>query len=106
MNKVLSKTEPMYEASEAVALKGDMKAPKLGALGLNHFVALAKTRDGSLWEFEGSRKGLPTRESLKEGADAISEPALELGIERLIDIQRKGNSNLNFSCIALAPSVE
>ena len=103
--KLLSDSELMYEASEAVAVKGDTKPLKLGESDLNHFVALVKARDGHLWELEGSRKGPLNRGSLGEGEDAFSERALELGIKHLIDIQREGGGDLRFSCIALAPSV-
>lgn len=104
--KLLSETEPMYEASEAVAVKGDTKALALDAPNSNHFVALVKARDGHLWELEGSRKGPLDRGSLGESEDALSERALELGIKHLIDIQRESGSNLMFSCIALASSVK
>ncbi len=104
--KLLSETKPMYEASEAVALKGDTKPLELGASSGNHFVALVKARDGHLWELEGSRKGPLNRGPLGEGEDAFSERALELGIKHLIDIQREGGGALRFSCIALAPSVK
>ena len=103
--KLLSETELMYEASEAVALKGDTKTLEHGASTLNHFVALVKARDGHLWELEGSRKGPLNRGSLSESEDALSERALELGIKHLIDIQRENGNDLRFSCIALALSV-
>ena len=101
--KFLSESEPMYEVSEAVAVKGDTIPLERGA---NHFVALVKSQDGHLWELEGSRKGPLDRGFLGEGEDAFSERALELGIKRLIDIQREGGGDLRFSCIALGPRVE
>ena len=104
--RLLSETESMYEASQAVALKGDTKPLKLDEDSGNHFVALVKSRDDHLWELEGSRKGPLDRGSLGEGEDALSERALELGLKHLIDIQREGGGNLRFSCVALARSVE
>ena len=104
--EVLSNTDLMYKASEAVAQKGDSEVLKPGENSGNHFVALVKGCDGNLWELEGSRKGPLKRGSLRENEDALSERALDLGIRRLIDIQRKAGSDLPFSCIALAPRVE
>lgn len=104
--KLLSEAELLYEASEAVAQKGDSETLKPGEDSINHFVALVKGRDGNLWELEGSRKGPLNRGSLGQDEDAFSERALELGIRRLVDIQRKAGSDLPFSCIALAPRVE
>ena len=105
---LLHETEPLFEASEAVALEGDTKPITRDELSSNHFLALVKARDGHLWELEGSRKGPLDRGSLGEGEDAFSERALELGIKRLIDMQREsgGDGSLRFTCIALAPSVE
>ena len=100
--RLLSETESVYEASEAVAQMGDTKALKPDEDSINHFVALVKGRDGNLWELEGSRKGPLNRGSLGEDEDALSERALELGIRRLIDIQRKAGGDLPFSCIVLA----
>jgi len=103
--KLLNDTESMYEASEAVAHRGDTQALKPGKYSIHHFVALVKGRDGNLWELEGSRKGPLNRGPLAEDEDAFSERALELGIRRLIDIQRKAGGDLPFSCIALAPRI-
>ncbi len=102
--RLLSESESMYQASEAVAQKGDTEALKPGEDSIHHFVALVKGLDGNLWELEGSRKGPLNRGLLGEDEDAFSERALDLGIRRLIDIQRKAGGGLPFSCIALAPS--
>lgn len=104
--RLLNESESMYQASEAVAQNGDTEALKPGEDSIHHFVALVKGLDGHLWELEGSRKGPLDRGSLGKDEDALSERALELGIRRLVDIQRKAGGDLPFSCIALAPSVE
>ena len=104
--RLLSESESMYQASEAVAQKGDTEALKPGEHSISHFVALVKGLDGNLWELQGSRKGPLNRGPLGEDEDAFSERALDLGIRRLIDIQRKAGGDLPFSCIALAPSIE
>lgn len=103
--RLLNENESMYQASEAVAQKGDTEPLKPDEDSIHHFVALVKGFDGNLWELEGSRKGPLNRGSLEENEDALSERALELGIRRLVDIQRKAGGDLHFSCIALAPSV-
>lgn len=104
--KLLSESALMYEASEAVAIKGDTEPLQPDIDTGNHFVALVKARDGHLWELEGSRKGPLDRGALREGEDAFSERALQLGMKRLMSIQRESGSELGFSCIALAPRAE
>lgn len=104
--RLLKEAKPLYEASEAVALKGDTKALSPDEFSSNHFVALVKASDDHLWELEGSRKGPLDRGALEEGDDALSEGALKVGMKRLIDIQQKSGGDSRFSCIALAPSFE
>ncbi|OBT51647.1 hypothetical protein VE04_07255 [Pseudogymnoascus sp. 24MN13] len=77
-------------------------ADKLG----QHFVSFVKAKDGHLWELEGSRKGPLNRGALAEDEDALSPRALELGLGRLIDMERNAGGDLRFSCIALAPRQE
>ena len=103
---LLNETDSLHEASEAVAHKGDTRALRPDEDSIHHFVALVKGRDGNLWELEGARKGPLNRGPLGGDEDAFSERALDLGIRRLIDIQRKTGGDLPFSCIALAPSLE
>lgn len=101
--KLLNDNESLHEASEAVALKGDTHVLGPDEDSIHHFVALVKGADGNLWELEGSRKGPLNRGPLGDDEDAFSEKALDLGIRRLIDMQRKAGTDLPFSCIALAP---
>lgn len=102
--KLLNESDMIHEASEAVAREGDTEAPPPEVATGNHFVALVKGRDGNLWELEGSRKGPLNRGALRDDEDAFSETALDLGMRRLIDMQRKAGADLPFSCIALAPN--
>ncbi|GAP92755.2 putative ubiquitin C-terminal hydrolase L3 [Rosellinia necatrix] len=104
--ELLNDSAALYEASEAVAHKGDTQAVGPDEPNSNHFVALVKARDGRLWELEGARKGPLDRGLLGEDEDAFSDRALELGIRRLVQIQREAGDDLPFSCIALAPSME
>jgi len=105
--ELLKEAHQLYEASEAAALKGDTPPLKLGLTQKvpHHFVAFVKGRDGHLWELEGNRKGPQDRGDLGEG-DAFSPKALQLGIKRLMDIQRSGSQDMRFSCIALAPRTD
>lgn len=101
--QLLKESDEMYQASESVARNGDSEVLQPGAPGdINHFVALVKGSDGNLWELEGARKGPLNRGTLAEDEDAISERALDLGIRRLVDMQRNSGVDLPFSCIALA----
>ena len=104
--KLLSETESLYAASEAVAQKGDSIVNKFGEDTGNHFVALVKGCDGNLWELEGARKGPLNRGVLGADEDALSELALDLGIRRLVETQRRAGGDRPFSCIALAPRIE
>ena len=102
--KLLNDADAVHEASEAASALGDSRVLGVEEDSIHHFVALVKGRDGNLWELEGARKGPLNRGPLGEDDDAFSERALELGIKRLIEIQRKAGGDLPFSCIALAPS--
>ncbi|KAH7143785.1 putative ubiquitin carboxyl-terminal hydrolase [Dactylonectria macrodidyma] len=103
--ELLSTSDTIYEASQAVAVKGDTapleqdadEGPK------QHFVAFVKGSDGNLWELEGSRKGPIRRGALTEDQDALSEEALQLGLKRVIELQKAKEGEIRFSCIALAP---
>ncbi|KAK3381136.1 hypothetical protein B0H63DRAFT_434520 [Podospora didyma] len=100
--QLLNDTDTLHDASEAVSALGDSRVLGEEEDSPHHFVALVKGRDGNLWELEGARKGPLNRGSLGEDEDAFSERALELGIRRLVEIQRQSGGDLPFSCIALA----
>lgn len=108
--KVLEDSEALEKAHQEAAQLGDTEAPgseEAHRLG-NHFVAFVKGTDGHLYELEGGRKGPLDRGLLKDDEDLLSERALELGLGRLIKIEREneGGGNLRFSCTALAPSLD
>lgn len=105
---LLSRSEVIFQASQSSSLLGDTVPPSIDEMERigNHFVAFVKARDGHLWELEGARKGPIHRGPLAEDEDALSEKALQLGIKRLMDLQRADSAeggDLLFSCIALAP---
>jgi len=85
------------------ARKGDTDAPDPHTFknGL-HFVTFVKGDDGHLWEMEGGRKGPVDRGVLREDEDMLSERAVELGLGRIVALDRGGNAR--FSCVALAPA--
>lgn len=96
------------EAHQGVAEMGDTVAPGFDGAGHQgqHFVAFVKA-EGKLWELEGNRKGPICRGELGEGEDLLSERAVELGLGRVIEMDRRsGGSDLRFSCIALAKEGE
>lgn len=93
-------------AHQSVAAMGDTKPPveedRHGVHMGQHFVAFVK-EGGRLWELEGGRMGPLDRGELGEEEDVLSPRALELGLGRVIEMEREsGGSDLRFSCIALA----
>lgn len=99
----LNDSYDLHEANETFAQKGDTRALDPDEDSPHHFVALVKGHDGHLWELEGSRKGPLDRGHLEDDEDALSQRALDVGLKRLIRIQRSEGGNQSFSCIALAP---
>ncbi|PPQ85969.1 hypothetical protein CVT25_001668 [Psilocybe cyanescens] len=104
---VLEDSDVLEAAHEAAAKLGDTIAPSAedaDHLG-HHFVAFVKAKDGHLYELEGARKGPLDRGVLAENEDVLSEAALNMGLGRLMDIEREKGGDLRFSCLALAPNV-
>ncbi|OIW35330.1 ubiquitin carboxyl-terminal hydrolase [Coniochaeta ligniaria NRRL 30616] len=103
--QMLYDSQAFEDAHRSVATLGDTapltieQGHKLG----QHFVAFVKADDGHLWELEGSRKGPLDRGLLGDDEDVLSPRALELGLKRVMNIEKTGGgSDLRFSCIALA----
>jgi len=93
------------EVHKAVAGLGDSSVPVNGIRERTgqYFVAFVKA-NGRLWELEDTRQGPLDRGALAEDEDALSPKALELGIKRIMRLERdSGGQDLRFSCIALAP---
>ena len=62
---------------------------------------------GKLWELEGGRKGPLERGNLRQDEDLLTPRAIELGIGRVIELERaSGGKDLRFSCIALSKGVD
>ncbi|XXG99020.1 hypothetical protein Hte_005353 [Hypoxylon texense] len=91
-----------FEAAHGACVPlGDTAAASEGHAG--HFVAFVKAGDGRLWELEGSRKGPLDRGVLGADEDVLSPRALDLGLRRVMRLDREaGGSDLRFSCIALS----
>jgi ubiquitin carboxyl-terminal hydrolase L3 len=105
--KLLYNNQEFEHAHQSVAEIGDSKMPTLDAEGHTgqHFVAFVK-EGGKLWELEGGRKGPLDRGLLEEHEDVLSPRAIELGIGRVIELERaSGGGDLRFSCIALTKKV-
>lgn len=103
--KMLYDNDEFLDAHQSVAEMGDTSAPSAadGDKLWQHFVSFVKGDDGRLWELEGSRMGPLERGILGEGEDLLSERALELGLGRVIQMEKNaGGSDLRFSCIALS----
>jgi len=102
--QLLYDSKELEDAHQSVAEIGDTAAPSADAgdkLG-QHFVAFIK-EGGKLWELEGGRKGPLERGVLDEEDDCLSTKALEMGLGRVIEMEKKsGGGDLRFSCIALA----
>ncbi|KAG0652823.1 Ubiquitin carboxyl-terminal hydrolase isozyme L3 [Hyphodiscus hymeniophilus] len=99
--QLLYDSKELEEAHQSVAELGDTAPPDDG-VGCGHFVAFVK-EGGRLWELEGNRKGPVDRGELGEREDVLSERALEMGLGRIIDMEKQsGGGELRFSCIALS----
>ncbi|KAF9474502.1 ubiquitin C-terminal hydrolase L3 [Pholiota conissans] len=105
--KVLEDSQVLEDAHQRAAKLGQTVAPseeeghRLG----NHFVAFVKGRDGHLYELEGSRKGPLDRGALADDEDVLSERALDLGLRRVMEIEKNdAGGDLRFSCIVLGPA--
>ena len=106
--KLLYDSQELEVAHQSVAEMGDSRMPSLDGEGHTgqHFVAFVKD-GGKLWELEGCRRGPLDRGSLGEDEDVLCPRAIELGIGRVIELERaSGGGDLRFSCIALAKKVE
>lgn len=106
--QLLYDSQELEVAHQSVAEMGDSRMPSMDGEGheAGHFVAFVKD-GGKLWELEGNRRGPLDRGELGEDEDLLCPRAIELGIGRVIELERaSGGGDLRFSCIALAKKVE
>ncbi|RAH68847.1 ubiquitin carboxyl-terminal hydrolase [Aspergillus aculeatinus CBS 121060] len=100
--EMLCNSEPFELAHKSVEQAGDSCADPTDGRSGGHFVGFVKS-GGKLWELEGSRKGPLERGSLADDEDVLSPRALDMGIRRIIQLDKDGEvESLRFSCIALA----
>lgn len=95
---------PGFEAAhKSVQTQGDTDALDTPDGAGGHFVAFVKGDDGRFWELEGDRRGPIERGRLEDGEDVLSDRALDMGIRRIINMEREAcGDDLRFSCIALS----
>ena len=99
---LLYESKALESAHAGAARLGDTEAPQAEDSVDLHFVAFVKGEDGRLWELDGRRKGPLERGILGEEEDALSERALELGVRRFLEIEKKsGNPDVRFSLVSL-----
>ena len=101
--ELLYDSEAVEEAHMAAAQLGDTRAPPAEDENGFHFITFAKAGDGHLWELNGGMKGPVDRGALGEDEDALSEHALALGVKTFL--KKAGDGDLQFSLVALAPSM-
>lgn len=98
----LYNSEELERAHMKAARTGDSSAPGADEANGFHFIAFTRGKDNHLWELEGGYCDGPLdRGILPEGADMLSNEALDQGVRRFI---KYANGNLEFSIIALAES--
>lgn len=96
---LLYNSEELEEVHMRAARLGDTGAPRADEHCGYHFLAFTKGKDGHLWELEGGCDGPIDRGQLPEGADMLSEEALQKGVRRFM---KHADGNLEFSIVALA----
>lgn len=97
--EMLYNSEELEQVHMRAAKRGDSGAPRADEHCGYHFLAFTKGEDGHLWELEGGVDGPIDRGLLPEGADMLSEEALEKGVRRFM---KHADGNVEFSIVALA----
>lgn len=97
--ELLYNSEELEKYHMKAAVTGDSRAPQADDPCALHFLAFTKGKDGHLWELEGGCDGPVDRGMLEEGADMLSEEALDKGVRRFL---KHADGNLEFSIVALA----
>ncbi|MCJ1313361.1 ubiquitinyl hydrolase 1 [Agyrium rufum] len=95
---------PTFESAHAIAAtQGSSAAPDAYDEVDLHYVTFVKSKEGNLWEMDGTRKGPILRGKLAADEDALSEKALDLGPKSFLKREEEvgGGSELRFSIVAL-----
>lgn len=105
--QLLFDSDKLQVAHVNAAQKGDSIAPDSSEENYNHFIAFVRGDDGHLWELEGGVNGPINRGALGPDDDALSQKALDLGVRPFMaKATADGRENINFSMVALAPSLD
>ena len=104
---LLYESQALESAHQEAAAGGDTAAPSADDRVDLHYVCFLKSADNHLWELDGRRKGPLDRGLLGANDDALSEPALKLGVRDFLQREEDaGCEEFRFSLIALAPALD
>ena len=92
-------SDELEEKHMAAARTGDTVAPSAEKDAVHHFEAFAQGKDGHLYELEGGTDGPLDRGLLEDGADMLSDEALQKGMKKFLNV---ADGQTDFSIIALA----
>ncbi|KAF2762069.1 cysteine proteinase [Pseudovirgaria hyperparasitica] len=105
--KLLYDSEELELIHQEYAQKGDSAAPSAADPNELHFISFVKADDNHLWELNGGMKGPVDRGELGQDLDVLSEKALDLGPKAFLRAAKEhGMSDIRFSIIAMAPTLE
>ncbi|KAF8463500.1 hypothetical protein BDZ91DRAFT_731749 [Kalaharituber pfeilii] len=102
--ELIESSSALESAHQSAANEGSSSVPDAEVDVDLHYICFVKsTTNNHLYELDGSRKGPYDRGDLGPDDDVLSERALNV-IRAFID--REEGGNLNFSLVALAPSLD
>jgi ubiquitin carboxyl-terminal hydrolase L3 len=81
---VLYNSAELERAHASAASRGDTVPPADLEQDFHHFITFVKAKDGHLWELNGGMMGPVDRGQLADDEDALSERALDLGINSIL----------------------
>jgi len=101
--QLVESSDSLESAHQSAATEGSSEAPDAEADVDFHYICFVKSsKNNHLYELDGGRKGPLDRGDLGQD-DVLSEKALKV-VKSFIE--REHGENLNFSIVALAPSLE
>ena len=101
--ELVESSNALESAHQSAATQGSSEVPDAEADVDLHYICFVKSsKNNHLYELDGGRKGPLDRGDLGPDNDVLSEEALQI-VKRFIERER--GENLNFSMVALAPSL-